>query len=99
VPDDVKILLQKFLSILRTRDVKPAPNHGVEHHFHTGSTILPPRSTKIANCQSVIQKVRICWHCSQIKITMGFSFAHGTQKRRIVAALWRLPPFKSGDNP
>jgi hypothetical protein len=30
---------------------------------------------------------------------MGFSFAHGTQKRQIVAALWRLPPFKSGDNP
>jgi hypothetical protein len=37
VPDDVKILLQKFPSILRTRDVKPAPNHGVEHHIHTGS--------------------------------------------------------------
>jgi hypothetical protein len=30
---------------------------------------------------------------------MGFSFAHGTQKRWIVAALWRLPPFKLGDNP
>jgi hypothetical protein len=37
VPDDVKILLQKFPSILRTRDVNPAPNHGVEHHIHTGS--------------------------------------------------------------
>jgi hypothetical protein len=37
VPDDVKILLQKFPSILRTGDVKPAPNHGVEHHIHTGS--------------------------------------------------------------
>jgi hypothetical protein len=30
---------------------------------------------------------------------MGFSFAHGTQKRWIVAALWRLPLFKFGDNP
>jgi hypothetical protein len=30
---------------------------------------------------------------------MGFSFAHGTQKRWIVANLWRLPPFKFGDNP
>ncbi len=37
MPDDVKILLQKFPSILRTGDVKPAPNHGVEHHIHTGS--------------------------------------------------------------
>jgi hypothetical protein len=42
VPDDVKILLQKFLSILRTGDVKPAPNHGVEHHIHTGSHPPPP---------------------------------------------------------
>jgi hypothetical protein len=36
-PDDVKTLLQKFPSILHTGDVKPAPNHGVEHHIHTGS--------------------------------------------------------------
>jgi hypothetical protein len=40
--------------------------------------IPPPRSRKIANRQSGIQKARIRWHCSQIKITMGFSFAHGT---------------------
>ncbi len=37
MPDDVKILLQKCPSILRTGDVKPAPNHGVEHHIHTGN--------------------------------------------------------------
>jgi hypothetical protein len=37
VPADVKILLQKFPSILRTEDVKPTPQHGVEHHIHTGS--------------------------------------------------------------
>jgi hypothetical protein len=37
MPDDVKTLLQKFSSILRTRDVKLTPNHGVEHHIHTGS--------------------------------------------------------------
>jgi hypothetical protein len=37
VPDDVKRLLQKFLSILRTSDVMPTPPHGVEHHIHTGS--------------------------------------------------------------
>ncbi len=37
MPTDVKILLQKFPSILRTGDVKPTPTHGVEHHIHTGS--------------------------------------------------------------
>jgi hypothetical protein len=37
VPADVKILLQKFPSILRTGDVKQTPTHGVEHHIHTGS--------------------------------------------------------------
>ncbi len=37
MPDDVKILLQKFPSILCTGDVKRAHNHGVEHHIHTGS--------------------------------------------------------------
>jgi hypothetical protein len=37
VPYDVKTLLQKFPSILRTGDVRPTPNHGVEHHIHTGS--------------------------------------------------------------
>ncbi len=30
---------------------------------------------------------------------MGFSCAHGTQIKWILAALWRLPPFKFGDNP
>jgi hypothetical protein len=33
----VKTLLQKFPSILRTRDVKPTPTLGVKHHIHTGS--------------------------------------------------------------
>jgi hypothetical protein len=61
--------------------------------------IPPPQSRKISNRQSGVQKVRIRWHCSQIEVTMGFSFAHGTQKRWIMADLWRLPPFKFGDNP
>ncbi len=30
---------------------------------------------------------------------MGLPFAHGTQKRWIVAALQRLPPSQFGDNP
>jgi hypothetical protein len=30
---------------------------------------------------------------------MGLSFAHGTQKRQTLAALWRLSPSQFGDNP
>jgi hypothetical protein len=37
VPTDIKILLQKFPSILRIGGVKPTPTHGVEQHIHTGS--------------------------------------------------------------
>ncbi len=37
MPADVKTLLQKFPSNLRTRDVKPTPTNGVEHHIHTDS--------------------------------------------------------------
>jgi hypothetical protein len=33
---DIRALLAKFPSILRTGDVVPNPSHGVEHHFHTG---------------------------------------------------------------
>jgi hypothetical protein len=40
VPTDVKILLQKLSSILRTGDVKPTSKHGVEPHIHTSS--YPP---------------------------------------------------------
>ncbi len=36
VPADVKLLLQKFPSILRTDDVVPNPSYGVEHHVHMG---------------------------------------------------------------
>ncbi len=44
VPDYVKKNFQKFPSILRTGDVKPVPNHRVEHHIYTVS--LPPVCTK-----------------------------------------------------
>jgi hypothetical protein len=36
VPADVKLLLQKFPSILCTGDVVPNLSHGMEHHIHTG---------------------------------------------------------------
>jgi hypothetical protein len=44
VPSDVKTLLQKFPSILCTRDVKPTPTHGVEQHIHASSN--PPMFAK-----------------------------------------------------
>jgi hypothetical protein len=37
VSADMKLLLQKQSSILRTGDVMPKPTHGAEHHIHTGS--------------------------------------------------------------
>jgi hypothetical protein len=94
VPADVKTLLQKFPSILHARDVKSTPTHGVVYHIHTGSH--PPvfkksrrfDSEKLQNSRGRVQKVRICWHCLQVKITMGFPFATGTQKRWFVATLW-----------
>jgi hypothetical protein len=59
VPADVKALLQKFPSILRTGDVKPTPTHGVEHHIHTGchlpvfakSPRLDPETLQIAKAE------------------------------------------------
>ncbi len=54
MPDDVKILLQKFPSILRTGDVKPAPDHEVEHHIHTRSHppfLQNPAASIQKNCQ------------------------------------------------
>ncbi len=36
VPADVNLLLQKYSTILHTRDVLPKPTHSVEH-IHTGS--------------------------------------------------------------
>jgi hypothetical protein len=55
VPDDVKTLLQKFPSILCTGDVKPTPNHGVEHHIHspvfTKSRRLDPQKLQIAKAE------------------------------------------------
>jgi hypothetical protein len=37
VPADVKALLQKFPSILRTGEVKPTLTPGVRHHIHISS--------------------------------------------------------------
>jgi hypothetical protein len=54
VPEDVKILLQKFPSILRTGDVKPAPNPGVEHHIHSVATppfLQNPAASIQKNCK------------------------------------------------
>jgi hypothetical protein len=55
VPIDVKILLQKFPSILITGDVKPTPTHGVEHHINTNSH--PPVFAK--SCRLDLEKLEI----------------------------------------
>jgi hypothetical protein len=55
VPAEVKLLLQKFPSILRTGDVKPTPTHGVKHHIHTGSH--PPVFAK--SCRLDPEKLQI----------------------------------------
>jgi hypothetical protein len=55
MPDDVKIILQKFPPILCTGDVKLAPNHGVEHHIHT--SIQPPVFAK--SCRLDPEKLQI----------------------------------------
>ena len=36
MPADVRLLLEKYLTILRTGDVVPKPTHGLEHYIHTG---------------------------------------------------------------
>jgi hypothetical protein len=55
VTANVKVLLQKFSSILRTRDVKPTPTHRVEHHVHTSSH--PPVFAK--SCRLDPEKLQI----------------------------------------
>jgi hypothetical protein len=104
VPADVKALLKKFPAILRTGDVKPAPIHGVEHHIHTGShppvfaksRRLDPEKLQIAKAEfKRLESAGIIRHSK----SPWFPYAHGTRKRRIVAALWQLSPFKFGDNP
>jgi hypothetical protein len=76
--------------------VKPTPNHGVEHHIHTGSH--PPVFAKSRRLDP--EKLQIAKaEFKRLESAGIVRLAHGTQKRWIVAALWRLPPFKSGDNP
>jgi hypothetical protein len=101
VPDDIKTLLQKFPSILRTGDVKPTPNHGVEHHIHTGShppvfaksLCLDPEKLQIAKAEfkrlestGIVRRSKSPWA----------SPLHMVPKKD---GSWQLPPFKFGDNP
>jgi hypothetical protein len=59
VPANVKLLLQKFPSILRMGDVVPNPSHGVEHHIHMGghppvfakACCLDPEKLEIAKAE------------------------------------------------
>jgi hypothetical protein len=101
VPDDVKILLQKFPSILRAGDVKPTPNHGVEHHIHTGShppvfaksRCLDPEKLQIAKAE--FKRLESAGNVLRSKSPWA-SPLHMVPKKD---GSWRLPPFKPGDNP
>jgi hypothetical protein len=55
LPDKVKHLLQKFLSILGMGDVMPTLTHGVENHIHTVSH--PPVYAK--SCPLDLEKLEI----------------------------------------
>jgi hypothetical protein len=96
VPADVKILLQKYPSVLRTGDMKPTPTHRVEHHIHTGSNppvfatshCLDPEKLEIAEAEfKRLESAGIVLFVVQNHHDL--SFANGSQKRRIMAALWR----------
>jgi hypothetical protein len=98
VPDDVKILLQNSPLFCARGDVKLTPNQGVKHHIHTGS--LPPIFAKFLDPEKLrIAKAEFKRLESAGLVCRSKSFAHGTQKKWIVAALWRLLPFEFGDNP
>jgi hypothetical protein len=93
VPADAKTLLQKFPSILRTRDVNLTPTHWVEYHIHTGSNPpvfaksrrLDPEKFQIAKAK--FKRLESAGIVS-FKINTGLPIAHGTQNRWIMAALW-----------
>ncbi len=80
IPDsvlaDVKTLLQKFPSILRSEDMKPTPTHGVKHHIHTSchppvlakSCSLDPEKFQIAKAEfknlesaGIIRRSKLPW--------------------------------------
>ncbi len=99
VPTDVKLLLQKHSSILGTWDVMPERTHGVKHHIHTGShppvnakaRRLDPQKLEIAKAEfkklesaGIVRRSKSPW--------ASLAFAHGAQKRWIIAALWRQSP-------
>jgi hypothetical protein len=97
--------LQKFPSILCTGDVKLAPNHGVEHHIHTGShppviaksRRLDPQRLQIAKAE--FKRLESAGIVPRTKSPWASPLHMVPKKRRIVVALWRLLPFKFGDNP
>jgi hypothetical protein len=102
VPADVKTLLQKYPAILRARDVKPKPTHGVQHHIHTDSH--PPVFEK--SCHLDLEKLEIAKAefkrlesagiILHSKSTWG-SPLHMVPKKD--ATLWRLPLSELGHNP
>ncbi len=81
VPADMKLLLQKNSSILRTVDVMPEPTHGVKHHIHTGShppvfekaRCLDPQKLEIAKAE--FKKLESAGNIRRSKSPSGFQLA------------------------
>jgi hypothetical protein len=99
VPADVKTLLQKFPSILRTGDVKPTPKPGVEHPIHTSShpPVWQSHAVLIRKNLKLLKRNLKGWNPLASFVVQNHH--RPLQKRWILAALWRLPPSQFGDNP
>jgi hypothetical protein len=104
VPEDVKLLLQKFPSILHTGDLMPIPTHGVEHHIHTGSH--PPVFAKYRRLVSEKHEIaKAEFKCLESASTVRCSKSswashlHMVPKKWILATLWRLTLSQFGYNP
>jgi hypothetical protein len=92
VPADVKILLEKYPTIIRTGDVMPNPSHGVEHYIHTGGLLpvfakaccLDPKNMKLQKRNSRVWNLLVF----VVQKSPWASPLHMVpKKRRVLAAL------------
>jgi hypothetical protein len=102
VPDDVKRLLQKFPSILRTGDVMPTPPHGVEHHIHTGGSSLK-LAFQQAGTQSLVGDVSTEVFCpivpAQLRNDIFFAFAQPLHPGRLASRCIGSSMFRGAASP
>ncbi len=103
VPADVKTLLRKFPSILRTGDVKLTPTHGVENHIRTGShppvfaksRCLDQGKLQIAKSEFKRLESAGIIRCSKSPWASPLQMV----PKKDLSWRWGLSQFKFGDNP